>query len=72
MRLKSAEVKGRLFDYIVNPTGSNSGNHHPERHVSSTDKLGKRYRNIAPVFSIDDEHDEGFYKFFNRIFLKLT
>ncbi|XP_023723850.1 TBC1 domain family member 23 isoform X3 [Cryptotermes secundus] len=51
MKLKSAEVKGKLFDYIVNPTGSNA----VERHVSSADKLGKRYRNMAPVFSIDEE-----------------
>ncbi|KAH9368987.1 hypothetical protein HPB48_016023 [Haemaphysalis longicornis] len=28
------------------------------RHVSSSDKLGKRYRGMAPVFSIDDEHDD--------------
>jgi hypothetical protein len=55
MKLKSAEVKGKLFDYIVNPTGSNT----VERHVSSADKLGKRYRNMAPVFSIDDDHDGG-------------
>ncbi|XP_069686728.1 TBC1 domain family member 23 isoform X1 [Periplaneta americana] len=53
MKLKSAEVKGKLFDYIVNPTGGNT----VERHVSSADKLGKRYRNMAPVFSIDDDHD---------------
>nr|CAD7446294.1 unnamed protein product [Timema bartmani] len=39
MKLKSAEVKGKLFDYIVNPTGSSN----TERHVSSSDKLGKRY-----------------------------
>lgn len=51
MKLKSAEVKEKLFDYIVNPTGSNA----VERHVSSADKLGKRYRNMAPVFSIDEE-----------------
>jgi len=51
MKLKSAEVKEKLFDYIVNPTGSNA----VERHVSSADKLGKPYRNMAPVFSIDEE-----------------
>ncbi|XP_050506713.1 TBC1 domain family member 23 [Diabrotica virgifera virgifera] len=53
MKSKSAEVKGRLIDYIVNPNGSPV----PERHVSSTDKIGKRYRDVAPVFSIDDDHD---------------
>ncbi|KAL1506871.1 hypothetical protein ABEB36_006153 [Hypothenemus hampei] len=53
MRSKSAEVTGKLIDYIVNPTNSPL----PERHVSSSDKIGKRYRNVAPVFSIDDDHD---------------
>nr|CAD7403796.1 unnamed protein product [Timema poppensis] len=53
MKLKSAEVKGKLFDYIVNPTGSSN----TERHVSSSDKLGKRYRSLAPVFSIDDDQE---------------
>ncbi|XP_047119746.1 TBC1 domain family member 23 [Schistocerca piceifrons] len=53
MKTKSAEMKGKLFEYIVNPTGSNS----VDRHVSSNDKLGKRYRNVAPVFCIDDEQD---------------
>lgn len=53
MKSKSAEVKGKLFDYIVN------SNSHPvqEWHVSSDGKMGKRYRNIAPVFSIDDDQD---------------
>ncbi|CAG2063630.1 unnamed protein product [Timema podura] len=55
MKLKSAEVKGKLFDYIVNPTGSSN----TERHVSSSDKLGKRYRSLAPVFSIDDDQEGG-------------
>ncbi|KAF5274890.1 hypothetical protein FQA39_LY07072 [Lamprigera yunnana] len=53
MKSKSAEVKGKLFDYIVNPNNSPV----QERHVSSTDKIGKRYRNVAPVFSIDDDQD---------------
>lgn len=53
MKSKSAEVKGKLIDYIVNPNGSPM----QERHVSSTDKIGKRYRDVAPVFSIDDDHD---------------
>lgn len=51
MKSKSAEVKGKLIDYIVNPNGSPL----QERHVSSTDKIGKRYRDVAPVFSIDDD-----------------
>lgn len=53
MKSKSAEVKGKLIDYIVNPNGSPM----QERHVSSTDKIGKRYRDVPPVFSIDDDHD---------------
>ncbi|XP_059470261.1 TBC1 domain family member 23 isoform X2 [Neocloeon triangulifer] len=53
MKSKSAEVKEKLFEYIVNPTGSNG--QAAERHVRSSDKVGKRYRNMAPVFSIDDE-----------------
>lgn len=53
MRLKSAEVTGKLIEYIVNPTNSPV----PERHVSSSDRIGRRYRDVAPVFSIDDDHD---------------
>lgn len=65
MKHKSAEVKEKLLDYIVNPTGSNA----VERHVSSADKLGKRYRNMAPVFSIDEE-DGGKLPWF--LFLSLS
>lgn len=53
MRSKSAEVTGKLIEYIVNPSNSPL----QERHVSSSDKIGKRYRDVAPVFSIDDDHD---------------
>lgn len=60
MKTKSAEVKGKLFDYIVNPNPQNvaGANSTTEKHVSSHEKNGKRYRNMAPVFSIDDENDE--------------
>lgn len=67
MKTKSAEVKEKLFDYIVNPnsqpsnSSSSSANHNQnivEKHVSSSEKNGKRYRNVAPVFSIDDDNDE--------------
>jgi hypothetical protein len=59
MKSKSAEVKEKLFEYIVNPTGS----HGPgtERHVKSSDKVGRRYRNMAPVFSIDDDAGENLF-----------
>ncbi|KAL3266742.1 hypothetical protein HHI36_010903 [Cryptolaemus montrouzieri] len=53
MKSKSAEVKEKLIDYIVNPNNSPS----QEWHASNTDKIGKRYRNVTPVFSIDDDHD---------------
>lgn len=57
MKSKSAEVKGKLFDYIVNPNvGQNTVV--TERHVLSSERNGKRYRNVAPVFSIDDENDD--------------
>lgn len=53
MKSKSAEVKGKLMDYIVN-----TNNHPPQEwHVASTDRDGKRYRNVAPVFTIDDDQD---------------
>lgn len=55
-KLKTSEVKGKLLDYIVNPTGS-SGKPPVERHVRANDKLGRRYRNVAPVFSIDDDQE---------------
>lgn len=61
MKTKSAEVKGKLIDYIVNPSVPNQagmGQVPLERHVSSNEKNGKRYRNVAPVFSIDEENDE--------------
>lgn len=53
MKSKSAEVTGRLIEYIVNPSNSPI----QERHVSSNDRIGRRYRDVAPVFSIDDDHD---------------
>ncbi|KAK6173494.1 hypothetical protein SNE40_016935 [Patella caerulea] len=52
MKSKSAEVKEKLTNYIKNDQMA------PERHVSNTDKVGKRYRNMASVFTIGDE-DEG-------------
>ncbi|CAG9135234.1 unnamed protein product [Plutella xylostella] len=55
MKAKSQEVKGKLIDYIVNPTAT-TGN--GEWHVSANDKKDRRYRNVPPVFSINDEEDE--------------
>ncbi|XP_036327709.1 TBC1 domain family member 23 [Rhagoletis pomonella] len=71
MKIKSAEVKDKLFDIITNPSNGTStavGHHHggslsgqtavPDRHVSANERNGKRYRNVAPVFSIDDDNDD--------------
>ncbi|ESP04792.1 hypothetical protein LOTGIDRAFT_229906 [Lottia gigantea] len=57
MKSKSAEYKEKLTNYIKNDQISG------ERHVSNTDKVGKRYRNMASVFTIgdDEEGEEGSY-----------
>ncbi|XP_058819021.1 TBC1 domain family member 23 [Topomyia yanbarensis] len=55
MKSKSAEVKGKLFDYISNP---NPPAPVTEKHVSRTERNGKRYRNVPPVFSIGEDQDE--------------
>lgn len=55
MKAKSQEVKGKLIEYIVNPNSAvNTG----EWHVSANDKKEQRYRNVPPVFSINDEDDD--------------
>lgn len=54
MKLKSAEVKEKLVEYITNPISSNT---EVDRHVSSSDKLGKPYRNLTPIFSIAGDHE---------------
>lgn len=46
-------VREKLGKYIAE-------SHQPvERHVSDKDKQSKLYRNVQPVFSIDDEDEEG-------------
>lgn len=58
IKSKSMEVKGRFLDYIVNPANAqptSSATATVEKHVLSSEKNGKRYRNVAPVFSINDE-----------------
>ena len=52
MKSKSTEIKEKVSNYIKNEQQLE------ERHVSNTDKVGKRYRNMASVFTIGDE-DEG-------------
>jgi spore maturation protein CgeB len=52
VKSKSTEMKEKLSNYIKNDQIAE------ERHISNTDRVGKRYRNMASVFTIGDE-DEG-------------
>ncbi|XP_012266854.1 TBC1 domain family member 23 isoform X1 [Athalia rosae] len=54
MKLKSQVVKGKLFDYIVNPSASANGN--ADSQNSKDADFANRIRN-GPVFSIDEDHD---------------
>lgn len=63
MRSKTSDVKSRFFDIIANPTQSSSQapktpEEIAEKHVSMSEKNGKRYRNLAPVFGILDEGED--------------
>ncbi|CAD5123808.1 DgyrCDS12119 [Dimorphilus gyrociliatus] len=53
LKSKSAVMKDKVTRYI-----KNEGNQEQPRHVSSSDKVGKRYRNMSNVFSIGDDEDE--------------
>ncbi|XP_033224813.1 TBC1 domain family member 23 isoform X2 [Belonocnema kinseyi] len=55
MRLKSQEVKGKIFDYIVNPSASTNSN--SEKKILKDGEIVKRFHNAGPVFSIDDDQD---------------
>ncbi|XP_047992368.1 TBC1 domain family member 23 [Leguminivora glycinivorella] len=55
MKAKSQEVKGKLIEYIVNPNATGATG---EWHVSASDRKEQRYRNVPPVFSINDEDDD--------------
>ncbi|KMQ95796.1 tbc1 domain family member 23 [Lasius niger] len=55
MKLKSQEVKGKLFDYIVNPT-ANVNSNIEKKDGKDLDYI-KRQRKTAPVFSIDDDQE---------------
>lgn len=63
MKTKTSDVKSKLFDYIANPTAASGvqqkAEEVTEKHVSMSEKNGKRYRNLAPVFGLheDDEID---------------
>lgn len=57
MKLKSQEMKGKLFDYIVNPSVSVSNG--AERKSDKDVDSSKKERSARPVFSIDDDQDLG-------------
>lgn len=64
MKTKTSDVKSKLFDYIAHPSATNSNvpqkqEEVTERHVSMNEKNGKRYRNLAPVFGLDEDYDHG-------------
>lgn len=63
MKSKTSDVKSKFFDILANPASSNSQAKQEEiveKHVSMSEKNGKRYRNLAPVFGLDeDEPDMG-------------
>lgn len=63
MKTKSQEVKGKLKDSMVNiyglQAGSSASNVPIEKHVSKNERNGKRYRDVAPVFSIDEDSADG-------------
>lgn len=67
MKLKSQEVKGKLFDYIVNPTANVNSN--TEKKDGKNLDYIKRQRKTAPVFSIDDDQEIGrhFSNFLNVV-----
>ncbi|KAK0079921.1 hypothetical protein PV325_000631 [Microctonus aethiopoides] len=52
MKLKGQEVRGKLFEYIVNPSASVNS----KSDKQDTEPI-KRLRQTTPVFSIDDDHD---------------
>lgn len=56
MKSKSIEVTGKFMDYIGNPANSRHTAGVTEKHVSKNEKNGKRYRDVAPVFSIDEDN----------------
>jgi len=58
MRSKSFEVKGKLMDFLSSNNNSTKN--------EKTNGGSKRYRNMAPVFAIDEDDtnldSEGIYK----------
>lgn len=64
MKLKSQDLKGKLFEYIVNPTAS--ANSSTEKKNDKDTDQSKREQNSRPVFSIDDDQDPGKCDKFHR------
>ncbi|KAK2169963.1 hypothetical protein LSH36_5g02007 [Paralvinella palmiformis] len=52
VKSKSAVVKSKMINYIKNEQPLT------ERHVSSEDRVGKRYRNTQSVFTIGDDDED--------------
>ncbi|TWW57523.1 TBC1 domain family member 23 [Takifugu flavidus] len=51
LKSKSVNVKEKMISFIENTSTP------VERHVSSSDRVGKAYRGVKPVFSIADEEE---------------
>ncbi|KAK1169699.1 TBC1 domain family member 23-like isoform X2 [Acipenser oxyrinchus oxyrinchus] len=51
LKSRSVNVKEKVISFIENTSGP------VERHVSSSDRVGKPYRGVKPVFSIGDEEE---------------
>ncbi|XP_053312914.1 TBC1 domain family member 23 isoform X2 [Spea bombifrons] len=51
LKTKSVNVKEKVISFIENSSTP------VERHISSSDRLGKPYRGVKPVFSIGDEEE---------------
>jgi len=56
---KSVDIKDKLKDYLGS-TASNMNKKEATKHVSSSDKIGKLYRNQGNLFAIDDTNDDEF------------
>ncbi|KAL1463653.1 hypothetical protein WDU94_015389 [Cyamophila willieti] len=64
MKSKSAEVKEKLIEIISSPSSANSSSSPTLKSTATGNRKSigggsskRRYRNVAPVFSIDDEHE---------------
>ncbi|GAB1300343.1 TBC1 domain family member 23 [Apodemus speciosus] len=56
LKTKSVNVREKVISFIEN-TSTPVDRSCTERHVSSSDRLGKPYRGVKPVFSIGDEEE---------------